>query len=736
MMLSFFSKQFNFMPMKTILLTFAFAFTLQIQCLAQTFDPTWADRFQTVLDSLVKAKNIKGASAAVLVPGQGIWTGVSGISTYGEPITPDMRFGIASNTKLFTAVLLLKLQEQGVLSLDDQLDKWLPSYPNIDSSATIRQVLSHQAGFYDIIEDNPGWSNTMLANPTHLWTREEILSKTGAPAFAPGQGWKYSSTGYILLSLVIEAATGKSYTQNMHELIFNPLELNETFIAANEEPNGPVALEWNGSNELTNTPMIAQYSFFSAAGAIFSTARNMVKWYNDLFRGKVLSENSLQQLTNFDPVELYGLGLIAFSINHPYYFHPGIAIGYKSTTCYITYRKSALCILTNSGTNYDRYYMHTILLPLLKVLDNEYPLMKNDAGIVAVTDPKQHVFSETIEPTVTMRNFGLSPLTSAIIHYQLDNNESKSMEWTGLINTDTTTTVKLPAIAVSEGMHQLTIYTSDPNEQTEGYNYNDTLSMQFIRHIVAIHTGPFTEDFKGPEFPPDGWIINLYTGAQWQHTSLYSCDDNYSVVKNNYSDLSNGTIYDLDMPLLNLAGMDNPTLIFNYAYAYSFGRNDSLIILLSSDHGVKWDTLFCKGGMDLSTSFWTYNCFHPGQNHWKKATIPLKDYSSSDVLIRFRAINYNGNNLYFDEVEINELPVGINKLSSKESMQLYPIPATDRITITGLPLNSDIIVTDIHGRTIRILKTDSETMNLPLDGFTKGIYILRSTVGMKLFIIQ
>ena len=107
------------------------------------FDPAWANRFQTVLDSVRIATGMKGASLAVQVPGQGLLTCVSGISSPGVPVTKERRFGIMSNTKLFIAVVLAKLQEQGILSLDDHLYQWLPTYPHVDSTVTIRQLLSH-----------------------------------------------------------------------------------------------------------------------------------------------------------------------------------------------------------------------------------------------------------------------------------------------------------------------------------------------------------------------------------------------------------------------------------------------------------------------------------------------------------------------------------------------------------------------------------------------------------------
>ena len=161
--------------MKKLLIIIAVAFILHHNSHAQsTFDPTWAARFQTVLDSVVAADNIMGATAAVMAPGEGIWSGISGNSMPGVPLTSEMRFGIGSNTKLFIAVTMMKLQEEGLLSLDDHLYQWLPSYSYIDSSITIRQLLSHQSGIYNYTDNNSFW-NEVYADTAHFWTPQEIL---------------------------------------------------------------------------------------------------------------------------------------------------------------------------------------------------------------------------------------------------------------------------------------------------------------------------------------------------------------------------------------------------------------------------------------------------------------------------------------------------------------------------------------------------------------------------------
>jgi D-alanyl-D-alanine carboxypeptidase len=85
-------------------------------------------------------------SAGVYVPGQGIWAGTSGLSYSGQPMTSDMKLGLASNSKLFTAVVMLILAEKNVISLEDHLYKWLPNFKNIDPNVTIRQLLNHTSG--------------------------------------------------------------------------------------------------------------------------------------------------------------------------------------------------------------------------------------------------------------------------------------------------------------------------------------------------------------------------------------------------------------------------------------------------------------------------------------------------------------------------------------------------------------------------------------------------------------
>lgn len=140
---------------------------------AQAFDPVLVSELQNKIDSIRIASNLKGISASVIYPGMGTWKGVTGVSNTGTPITSDMLFGIASNTKLFTGALLLKLEENNIIQLDDSLHQYLPTFNNIDSNITIRQLLNHKTGLDDVTSV-PGYPDSMLTNPNRLFTASEL----------------------------------------------------------------------------------------------------------------------------------------------------------------------------------------------------------------------------------------------------------------------------------------------------------------------------------------------------------------------------------------------------------------------------------------------------------------------------------------------------------------------------------------------------------------------------------
>jgi CubicO group peptidase (beta-lactamase class C family) len=319
-----------------------------IVCKAQSFDPALAARLQQSIDSMRLVLNVKGISAGVYHPEMGSWQGVSGISQSGTPIGPDMQFGIASNTKLFTGVLMLKLAENNLISLEDSLHEYLPAYNNIDSNITIRQLLNHTSGLDDV-SAVPGYPDSMLNDPNRIFTAAELVGWAGAPSFSAGNGWEYCNTNYLLAAMIAEAVSGSTYAELLRDSILAPLGLDSTFLDVYETVNGRVAHPWQNNFDNFNIPRTSVNSAAWSAGGMYSNSSEMLQWYNALMNGQVLNSNSMTELTTFVGSGNYSMGIAENTVNNrTVWFHGGsIWGGYNSTMMYDTTSGIVICVLIN-----------------------------------------------------------------------------------------------------------------------------------------------------------------------------------------------------------------------------------------------------------------------------------------------------------------------------------------------------------------------------------------------------
>ena len=314
-------------------------------------EQTLARDLQRALDEELAAHGGFGASAAVLVPGLGAWEGASGVSFGTTPVTSDMLFGIGSVTKSFVATLVLRLVEEGVLGLDDSLGQWLPDLPNVATTITLRQLLNHTSGVADFTK-NPAWGPAILADVEHRWSPEEtITTLVGAPLFAPGAGYQYSSTNYLLVGMVIEAATGRNVAGELRNRVLTPAALAHVFFSVEEPIVGTVAHRWedvDGDGELEDLSSLSPKALDSmlwTAGALYATARDVVEYSSALFGGRLLSSASLAAMLEWipypnDPALGYGFGILIIPPSHflpgvPAYGHDGTVPGFKARWVYL-----------------------------------------------------------------------------------------------------------------------------------------------------------------------------------------------------------------------------------------------------------------------------------------------------------------------------------------------------------------------------------------------------------------
>lgn len=318
----------------------------------QTFNPQLATLLQDTLDHYVQqVGNIKGMSAGVYIPGQGAWIGVAGNSHTGQPLDRGMRMGIASNSKLFVAAIMLKLAEKNIISLDDPLSRWLQVFPNVNPAITIRQLLNHSSGVSDPLFIPP-WMDTINAYPTRMFTPNEVIGWLGAPYFPAGTGYAYSNINYILAGMIAKNATGFSISRLIRDSILTALNMDSTFYDVEEPAAGPLAHRWWNNIDYHDTSRTGLNSAGGCAGSIFSTVSEMLQWYTALMGGQIITANSLQAMTTFiptpSPTYQYGLGISRETTQSlTYWGHGGSTWGYRSKIIYDSCLKTTVCGLTN-----------------------------------------------------------------------------------------------------------------------------------------------------------------------------------------------------------------------------------------------------------------------------------------------------------------------------------------------------------------------------------------------------
>ena len=712
-----------------------FGFYTQAQVTSASFDTVWAAQFQAAIDNSVAAYDVQGISVAIYIPGQGTFIGVAGESHAGLPITPDMQFGIGSNSKLFTAVVVMKLVEEGVLSLDDRIGDWLPDYQYIDPDITIRQLLNHHSGINDFEQELFPHDNFLTAMDTFIYGPQvfyqpgEVLAMLNPPNFPAGEKYSYSNTNYLIAAMIVEAASGESFIDKLHEYILDPLDLDSTFAAAWEGPNGNVAEAWHLGDNIGNVPNLAAHSMYLGSGNIFSTANEMVQWFDNLFTGNVLTEQSLDEIRNFDGASFYGMGLQW--VHYPtepdvgVYEHGGWVPGYTSDCAFDVSRKASLAFLGNDEDE------SAVLFPLIYEVYENYPRKVNDAGITMITKPASESCNGSITPVVMLRNFGSSSLTSVIINYQVDQETVLTYNWSGNLLTDETASVSLPAITASAGRHAFRAFTSVPNGNAEGYTYNDESTSNFVVNSGAYGT-LIDEGFEG-NFPPDGWLNGRDGMLDWRKSRLSLLSGNGCAVKANGSDDSFRP-YALEMPPLDLTSLNKPELSFNYAYGfYAHGSEDALSIMVSTDCGATYQTIWHKSGNALKTAD-SQNQFFPNDGQWALKKINLSNFKNKEVLIKFVGTSGVGNNLYLDNVKIanKQGNVRLAGLPATE-FSVYPNPLSNSTNISLMLDESQKVslkILDVNGRLVstiadKIFEAGENQIMWNADRVEDGIYFLK-----------
>jgi D-alanyl-D-alanine carboxypeptidase len=340
-------------------------------------------KFQKVLDKGIERHNVRGVSAAIVFDIDSIWIGTSGISHDTILMKPDMLFSIGSITKNFVASLTLKLVENGTLNLDDKFSKWLPAYPHIDSNITIRQLLNHTSGIYMFWNNDELW-DALKKDRNRIWTPDEVLEYIKAPHFSTGESWRYSNTNYLLMTMIIEKATGAKLSSELKKQLWRPHNLQNYYLwLADSIPENQAHVFGDnfqfGSDEkdLTFFPRASHESIGYGSSGIVTTAVDLAKWCYTLFAGHVLSEKSMHemlQFVEFTPqynMQGYGLGVQLFTNtltnNVTGIGHGGGNIGSATYMVYLPEYQVSIVVMVNAyPTNSIDYFTKGLIKELVR----------------------------------------------------------------------------------------------------------------------------------------------------------------------------------------------------------------------------------------------------------------------------------------------------------------------------------------------------------------------------------
>ncbi|UTW62972.1 serine hydrolase [bacterium SCSIO 12741] len=328
-----------------------------------------ADTLSALFHQRASSLQMKGIGAAIVFPDGSIWTDSHG-KQGTKDLTPDLLYDIGSNTKSMTAAAMLLLVEDGKVTLDDTIGQYLPAINHVRGDITIRQLLEHTSGMYSYTE-HPNfvpWLNANWANPL---PSDSILPRfLQQPDFAPGTDWSYSNSGYVAAAMIIEKASGKSYHQFLRERIFDPLGLEDTYLAHYENYTKDYSGVWFPDGSFDDKVPVAMLTSAWSAGGVIATPADFAKWCHQLFGGQLLSQKSFDQLTDTKVRPNgwnYGLGIIKSRIlGREYYGHGGTTLQHSAMQYSVESDFSVATIGLEADKSNQPVIMASILIGLME----------------------------------------------------------------------------------------------------------------------------------------------------------------------------------------------------------------------------------------------------------------------------------------------------------------------------------------------------------------------------------
>jgi photosystem II stability/assembly factor-like uncharacterized protein len=361
-----------------------------------------------------------------------------------------------------------------------------------------------------------------------------------------------------------------------------------------------------------------------------------------------------------------------------------------------------------------------------------------DAGTSGIISPLGETCDSTLIPIVRIRNIGTTTLTSANIHYHVDNQPEQVYAWTGNLVHLASADITLPVFSVTGGSHIFYAYTTDPNGNADMHNGNDSAfsTITILSNPSGIQA-PFSEGFVSTSFPPPTWSLENSENI-WQRSTaaggfglsgesakanFWSTQTGEDKIISSYIDFSN-----LVAPI---------TLTFDVAYRPYPGYYDSLIVDLANECDVASTRIYAKGSTDLGTTASGTSQFIPLPGEWRTETVNLDQYAGHSALeLRFIGKSGFGNYLYLDNINLNGINVGVQELQTpvEDNVSVFPNPASSILYVEAASAKSNsmtVTVMDIFGKTVKEIQDVSfhqmKRYTVDISDLASGIYIVRTS---------
>jgi len=324
---------------------------------------------KAALDALQRT-GVPSASVAVVKDGR-----IAYVKAYGDarldpkmPADPKMRYSIGSISKQFTAAALLMLQEDGKLSLDDKVGKYVSDLTRANE-VTIRQLLSHTSGYQDYWPQDyvmPGMLKPVTAQEImNTWAKKPL-------DFDPGTKWQYSNTNYVIAGVIAEKVAGMPLWQFLEQRVFKPLGMSSAYDIdrARLESADPTGYYRFALGPLHPAPKEGPGWLF-AAGEIAMTAEDLAKWDISVIQGKLLKHGSYHEmgtdtLLKNGLASRYGLGVSLGSFNgHRVLSHGGEVSGFTAQNVIFPDDAAAVVVLTNQDAADAGGIISNAIIPML-----------------------------------------------------------------------------------------------------------------------------------------------------------------------------------------------------------------------------------------------------------------------------------------------------------------------------------------------------------------------------------